>query len=229
MISQPIKIIIVDDHALVRKGMRILLDGLDEICVIGEAANGLQAIDLAERLEPDVVLMDLDMPVMDGIEAIHRILAIRPDQRIIVITGYLEDDRLIQAIKAGAQGYLVKTTDTEDLVRSIRDVYEGKPFLDPYVVCRILRNVGERETSQPKDGGLLTERELEILRLLTLGKSDHEIADLLVVTDVTVRTHISRILNKLHLKNRVQAALYCLRLGLVSIYELDSLERSDPV
>ncbi len=218
MESQTIQVIIVDDHAMVRKGIQILLDQFEGIRVIGEAGNGLQAIELVKDLEPDVVLMDLTMPVMDGIEAIHRILALRPQQHILVLTGFLDDERLIQAIQAGAQGCIEKTIPPEELVQSIRDVCAGKPTLSSGVAWRVLRGIsGAEMPGQQKDR--LSEREVQILRLLTQGKLDQEIAEELVLTEVTIRTHISRILAKLGLENRVQAALYGLRSGLVSISE----------
>jgi NarL family two-component system response regulator LiaR len=217
MDSQTIQVMLVDDHSMVRQGIRILLEQFEGIEVIGEAANGSKAIELVQDLQPDVVLMDLTMPGMDGIEAIHRIIAIRPNQHIIVLTGFLDDERLIRAVKAGAHGCVDKTIPPEDLVQAIRDVYSGKPSLSAGIAWRILRGITGSEVQQSKDK--LSERETQILRLLTQGKLDEEIAQELVLTEVTIRTHISRILAKLGLENRVQAALYGLRSGLVSISE----------
>ncbi|MGE5378006.1 MAG: response regulator [Bacteroidota bacterium] len=217
MTSQTIQVMIVDDHTMVREGMKILLDQFEDIHVVGEAANGLQAIELVEYLDPDVILMDLTMPVMDGIEAIHRILGVRLRQHILVLTGLLDEERLIQAIRAGAEGCVDKTIPPEELVQSIRDVYSGKPSLSSGIAWRVLRGVIGNETGQKKDK--LSEREIQILRLLTQGKLDGEIAQELVLAEVTIRTHISRILSKLGLENRVQAALYGLRSGLVAISE----------
>ena len=218
MESQPIRVMIVDDHAMVRAGMKLLLEQFDGIQVIGEAANGYQAIELVESLSPDVILMDLHMPAMDGIEATRRILAIQPNQHIIVLTGMLDDERLFQAVHAGAQGCAEKTVQPEELVQSIRDVSSGKPSLSPGIAWRVLRGLaGSDKAGQTKDR--LSEREIQILRLMTQGKLDDEIARELVLTEVTIRTHISRILTKLGLENRVQAALYGLRSGLVSITE----------
>jgi len=222
MVSQTIQVMIVDDHTMVREGIKILLDQFEDIHVVGDAANGLQAIELVERLDPDVILMDLTMPGMDGIEATKKILTIRRDQHIIILTGLLNDERLIQAVQAGAQGCVDKTIDPEDLVQAIRDVCLGKPSLSSGIAWRILRGMSGLETTgQPKDR--LSEREIQILRLLTQGKLDGEIARELVLTEVTIRTHISRILSKLGLENRVQAALYGLRSGLVSISESSDL------
>jgi two-component system, NarL family, response regulator LiaR len=225
MINQPIRILLVDDHAMVRKGIRLLLDGTDEFCIIGEAANGVKAIELVQQLEPDVVLMDLEMPVMDGLQAIRRIMTIRPQQHIIVLSGYLEDNRLLQAISAGAQGYIGKTTDTEELFRAIRDVYSGRPSLDAKIAWRILHGAGGRSPS-PQNENRLTKREAEVLCLLAEGKEDWEIAQELVLTNVTIRTHISRVLWKLNLDSRVQAALYALRAGLVDLNDMAVVEET---
>jgi DNA-binding NarL/FixJ family response regulator len=225
MESQRIGVMIVDDHAMVRAGMKILLNEYDDLNVIGEAANGLKAIELVDQLDPDVILMDLHMPVMDGIEATRRILAKRPLQHIIVLTGMLDEERLFQAIQAGAQGCVEKTIQPEELLQAIRDVGSGKPSLSPGIAWRVLRGLaGSDKSEKPKDR--LSDRETQILRLMTQGKLDEEIAQELVLTEVTIRTHISRILTKLGLENRVQAALYGLRTGLVSIAETSDLTDS---
>jgi NarL family two-component system response regulator LiaR len=223
MNNQPIQILIVDDHAMVRKGIRALLNEYQDVRVIGEAANGLKAIEQVERLKPDVVLIDLAMPVMDGIEAIKKIIANHPDERIIVLTSYPGDDKLFPAIKAGARGYLLKDAQPEELVQSIRNVYSGEPSLNPTIAWRILRGMSGVEPEK-RSAEELSERELEVLRLLTKGKTDQEIAKQLVLTDVTIRTHVSRILSKLGLKNRVQAALYGIRTGIVSLDDTDEVD-----
>jgi NarL family two-component system response regulator LiaR len=218
MDSQTIRVLIVDDHSMVRQGIKILLEQFEGIYVIGEAANGQIAIELVEKLNPDVILMDLTMPVMNGIEATKKIIARWPNQPILILTGLLDDENLFQAIQAGAQGCIDKTIEPEELVQSIRDVCSGKPSLSAGIAWKILRGMTDTGTpGQPKDK--LSEREIQILRMLTQGKLDHEIAEELVLTEVTIRTHISRILSKLGLENRVQAALYGLRSGLVSISE----------
>jgi two-component system, NarL family, response regulator LiaR len=228
--THSIRILIVDDHTMVRSGLKILLEQFDGISVVGEAGNGFQAIELAKQLQPDVILMDLSMPGMDGIEAIQRILAIRPGQHILVLTGFLDEERLIQAVRAGAQGCVDKTIPPEELVQSIRDVCLGKPSLSSGLAWQVLRGMTRDEIGQKKNN--LSERELQVLRLLTQGKQDEEIAQELVLTEVTIRTHISRILFKLGLENRVQAVLYGLRSGLVSISEtvevLDAQHRAFP-
>ena len=213
--GQAIQVMLVDDHAMVRAGLKVLLEQFEGIKVVGEAASGFQAIELVKQLQPDVILMDLSMPGMDGIEAIRRILAILPGQHILVLTGFLDEERLIQAIQVGAKGCVDKTISAEELIQAIRDVYLGKPSLSSGLAWRVLRGMTGNETRQQKDK--LSEREIEVLRLMTQGKLDAEIAQELVLTEVTVRTHISRILIKLGLENRVQAALYGLRSGLVSI------------
>lgn len=214
-----IQVLIVDDHAMVRRGLKILLEQFAGIQVVGEAANGLQSIELVTRLQPDVVLMDLIMPVMDGIEAIQRIMVIRPDQRILVLTASLDGETFIQAVKAGAQGYFAKDVEPEELVRSIQKVCQGKPVFDSRFVMETIRrakieNISSRLPDQ------LSEKELAILRMLSHGMTDQEIAHKLFVSEVTVRTHISRIIRKLHLQNRVQAVLYSLRSGLVPESEI---------
>jgi DNA-binding NarL/FixJ family response regulator len=226
--GQPIRVMLVDDHVMVRAGIKVLLEQFDGIDVVGEASNGFKAIELVKQLLPDVILMDLSMPGMDGIEAIQRILAIRPGQHILVLTAFVDEERLIQAVRAGAQGCVDKTISPEELVQAIRDVCSGKPSLSSGLAWRVLREMTGNEIRQQKNK--LSEREIEVLRLMTQGKLDEEIAQELVLTEVTIRTHISRILFKLGLENRVQAALYCLRSGLVSISEssevLDAQHRS---
>jgi NarL family two-component system response regulator LiaR len=225
MENQPIQVLIVDDHAMVRKGIQALLNEYEDIEVIGEAANGLKAIELVDRLNPDVILIDLAMPVMDGIEAIKKILTDHPDAHIIVLTSYPGEDKLFPAIKAGALGYLLKDAQPEDLVQSIRNVHGGEPALNPAIAWKILRGMSGAEPAE-RSAEELSDRELEVLRLLTMGKTDQEIAKQLVLTDVTIRTHISRILSKLGLKNRVQAALYGIRTGMVSLDETNDVNGS---
>jgi two-component system, NarL family, response regulator LiaR len=217
-----IKVLIADDHTMVRRGLKILLEQFPEIRVVGEAANGLQAVEYVSRLRPDVVLMDLVMPVMDGIEAIQRIRAFDPDQRIIVLTASANGEYFVQAIKAGAQGYFAEDLDPEELIQAIRNVYQGKPAFDSRLVWEVIRRGNiEFISSQPPDE--LSEKEVEILRMLTHGMTDLAISRELFVTEVTVRTHISRIVRKLGLQNRVQAVLYSLHSGLVTESEIANL------
>jgi DNA-binding NarL/FixJ family response regulator len=213
-VARLIQVLIVDDHTMVRRGLKILLEQFPGIKVVGEAANGLQAIEYVSRLRPDIVLMDLAMPVMNGIEAIQRIIALHPDQHIIVLTASSDGETFVQAIQAGVLGYVVKDLDPEELVRAIRNVHQGRPEFDSRFVREVIRRARMEDFSSQLPGQL-SEKEVEILRMLTHGMTDQEIARELVVTDVTIRTHISRILRKLGLENRVQAVLYSLRSGLV--------------
>ncbi len=216
---QSIRVMIVDDHKMVRKGLRLVLEQFEGICVTGEASNGLEAIELVEQLNPDVILMDLSMPGMNGVDAIQRIMATQPNQHIIVLTGFLDEERAVEAIKAGAQGCADKNVSPEELIQVIWDVYSGNPSLRSDLAWRILRRSSSvQQPRRSKD--TLSERELQILLLMAQGKLDQEIAQELVITEVTIRTHISRMLAKLGLENRVQAVLYCLRSGLISITEI---------
>jgi len=209
---------IVDDHIMVRHGLRILLQEFEGLTVICEADNGVKAIELAERFQPDMILLDLTMPVMDGIETIKRLIAMQPDQRILILTGFLDEGRVFKAIQAGALGCVEKTIEPEELVQAVRDVSMGKPVLSPSIAWKVLRGIIESEAPGNSEDQL-SNRECEVLRLMTQGKLDQEIAQELVLSEVTIRSHISRILTKLRLENRVQAALYGLRSGLVSISE----------
>ena len=220
MSKDAIGILLVDDHEVVRRGIAALLATEDSVEVVGEAANGEEAITKAAKLEPDVILMDLEMAGVGGIEAIERIVGSDPESRILVLTSFAADDKVFPAIKAGASGYLLKDTGPEDLVEAIRQVYRGDSSLHPAIARKPLREVSKpapgKQTTDP-----LTERELEVLLLLAKGKSNHEIADELVISEATVRTHVSNILGKLHLASRTQAALYALREGLASLDDME--------
>jgi two-component system, NarL family, response regulator LiaR len=216
--NQLIKVLVVDRLKMVRQGIDALLGEYEDIRVIGEADNGPSAIQLIERLKPDVVLTELVLPGMDGVEAIRKMAAARPGVRILVLTGYTGDDKILAAIRAGALGYLLKSAQPEELVQAIRDVSAGEPAFSPKITWKLLHGIGPENTTRPA-AAALSQREIEVLRLMTLGKTDHEIAEQLVLGDVTIRTHISRILSKLGLKNRVLAALYGVRTGLVSLEE----------
>jgi NarL family two-component system response regulator LiaR len=216
MEPHPIRLLIVDDQGIVRKGIRALLAEVDEMNVVGEAVDGLDAVDKAKALIPDVVLMDLVMPRMDGIEAIRRIKAQQPDARILALTSFVADDQVFPAIKAGALGYLLKDSDPDDLIVAIHNVFNGVPFLHPNIARKMLEELSRPPEEHPTPE-LLTERETEVLQLVAQGISNQEIADRLVISEATVRTHIGNILGKLHLANRVQAALYALRKGLTSL------------
>jgi two-component system, NarL family, response regulator LiaR len=223
MASQPIQIMIVDDHAMVRKGMKAYLQEFEDICVIGEAADGGQAVQLVEQLQPDVVLMDLLMPGTSGIETIQRMIAIQQNIRIIVLTGYMGDEKFLQAIRAGALGYILKNAQPEELVQSIKTVYAGKPaFTSAIAWTAMQRMSGVRINEQFATG--LSKREIEVLRLVTKGDTDKDIARKLVVSVNTIRTHVGRIKIKLGVHSRVQAALYSLRSGMVPLDEIRDLD-----
>lgn len=213
-----IKVLVVDDHPVVRKGIRSLLAEEEDIQVVGEAVNGLEAIALLKQVKPDVILMDLVMPEMNGIEAIQEIVKLIPDARILVMTSFAADDKVFPSIKAGALGYLLKDSDPEDLIRMIRQVHRGELSIHPTIARKVIQELN-RPAHEPLTPSPLTEREVEILQYLAKGVENKEIARLLFLREATVRTHVSNILGKLQLANRVQATLYALKKG---IAQLDS-------
>jgi NarL family two-component system response regulator LiaR len=214
--TTPIRVLIADDHEILRKGIRALLSTEPDIQVVGETGNGLETVAQAKMLRPDVILMDLVMPVMDGIEATRRITAAQPDTRVLVLTSFAADDKVFPAIKAGALGYILKDSGPVELVEAIHHVYQGQPSLEPSIALKMLQELSHPPQRSPTPDPL-TERELEVLKLLAQGKSNREIAEQLVITELTVRTHVSNILGKLHLASRTQAALYALKEGLASL------------
>lgn len=216
MSQTPIRVLIADDHAIVRRGIRALLAEIEAIQVIGEASNGQDAIDLSVELEPDVILMDLMMPGVDGIEATRRITANQEQAHILVLTSFATDDMVFPAIKAGALGYLLKDSEPADLIQAIQQVHRGEPSLPPIIASKVLREM-QHPAEHPPTPDPLTNRELQVLRLVAKGLGNPEIAAQLVVTEATVRSHVSNILSKLHLANRVQATLYALHEGLTSL------------
>ena len=206
----PIRILIVDDHAVVRQGLRMFL-GLDpELEVVGEAGDGAEAVEQVRRLGPDVVLMDLLMPKMDGVAATAAIRAEMPDVEVIALTSVLEDASVVGAVRAGAMGYLLKDTQADDLCAAIKAAAAGQVQLSPQAAARLLR-----EVRAPESPEALTERETEVLRLLARGKANKEIARALSIGDQTVKSHVGRILAKLGVQSRTQAALHAVRIGLV--------------
>src|SRR5512143_3316608 len=215
---KPIRLLIVDDQAIVRKGIRALLAEVKGMDVIGEAGDGLEAVRLAADLRPDVILMDLVMPKLDGIEAIRQIMAGQPQARILVLTSFASDDKVFPAIKAGALGYLLKDSEPEELIAAIKNIQRGEPFLHPSIAPKVLEELSHPAGSPPTPEPL-TERELEVLQLVAQGYSNQAISEKLVISDATVRTHIGNILTKLHLANKVQAALYALRKGISNLDE----------
>ncbi len=210
-----IRVLITDDHGVVRQGLRMFLSLDPEMDVVGEAANGQEALALARDLKPDVVLMDLLMPVMDGIEATRAIRSELPEVEVIALTSVLDDGSVTGAVRAGALGYLLKDTDSEELSRAIKAAAEGRVHLVPEAAARLIR-----EVKAPESHEVLTERETEVLRLLARGKANKQIATSLFVSEKTVKAHVSSILMKLGVQSRTQAALHAVRTGLVSIEEL---------
>jgi DNA-binding NarL/FixJ family response regulator len=205
-----IRILIVDDHSVVRQGLRMFLSLDPELEVIGEASNGEEAIQQVKKLNPDVVLMDLLMPVMDGITATQVIRRENPDSEVIALTSVLEDASVVNAVRAGAIGYLLKDTQADELCRAIKAAASGQVQLSPKAAERLMREIRAPESPEK-----LTERETEVLRLLAIGKSNKEIASEMYISETTVKTHVSNILMKLNVPSRTQAALHAVRIGLV--------------
>jgi NarL family two-component system response regulator LiaR len=226
MDTLPIRVLLTDDHAIVRKGVRALLATERDIQVVGEASNGAEAVAQAEALCPDVILMDLMMPTLDGIEATRQITALFPSVRVIVLTSFAADEKVFPAIKAGALGYLLKDSGPEELIRAIRQVYRGEPSLEPSIARKVLLELAQPPKQQPLTANPLTEREFDVLRLIAKGCSNKEIALKLSVSDLTVRTHVSNILGKLHLASRTQAALYALQKGITSLEDIPAIRDS---
>lgn len=221
--TEPIRVYITDDHPVVRRGIRDLLATESDIDVIGEAADGQRAVEEIEKLQPDVALMDLVMPVMDGVEATRQVRERSPSTRVLVLTSFASDDQVFPAIKAGALGYMIKDTPPEELVEAIRQVQRGEPSLHPTIARKLLTEVSTPSEAPPTTDPL-TERELDVLKLLAQGLSNQEIAGKLVISVTTVYTHVSNILSKLHLASRTQAALYAVRQGYASLYKRDDKE-----
>jgi len=216
--SEEIHLLIADDHAVVREGMRSLIATEPGMTIVGEAENGLEATRLAAELNPDVILLDLVMPEMDGLGAIEAIRAVDSKARILVLTSFDEDEKIFAAVKAGAMGYLLKDTSPSQLLNAIRDVHKGLPSMHPTIAHKLMSEL-RRKSDLPPTEDPLTEREVEVLKLVAQGLPNQEIAEKLVLSERTVRTHVSNILSKLHLANRTQAALYALREGLADLGE----------
>ena len=214
--TETICILIADDHAVVREGLRGLIESEQGMEVVAEAENGAQAIELAAAHEPDVILLDLLMPEVDGLAAIKGIRLQDPKARILVLTSFDDDERIYSAIEAGALGYLLKDSSPADLLQAIRDVHAGLPSMTPAVAHKLMQEI-QRASDLPPTPEPLTEREMEVLKLLAQGLPNQEIAEKLVISERTARTHVSSILGKLHLANRTQAALYALREGIADL------------
>ena len=209
--AEPIGVLIVDDHAVVREGLRTFLELQEGLEVVGEASDGEEAIGLAERLRPDVVLMDLVMPKLGGVEAMRELRRRVPGARVIVLTSFLDDDRLLPALRAGAAGYLLKNVEPQELARAVRAADGGEALIDPAVAARLVEALADRRADDHPEQ--LTPREREVLGLIGRGFSNKRIALELGVAEKTVKTHVSHLLAKLGVADRTQAALYAVRLG----------------
>lgn len=214
--SRPIRVLITDDHPIVRKGLRTLISSEPGMEVIGEAADGIEAVLKTRQLKPDLLLLDMVMPRQDGLQTIQEIRRENEEVGILVLTSFAEDSKIFPAIKAGASGYLLKDTAPEQLIQAIYDVHAGKSSLDPSVALKVIQELN-RPSTLPLTHSPLTERELEVLKLVAQGLTNSEIAHELYIGERTVGNHISTILGKLHLANRTQAALFALREGIVSL------------
>lgn len=214
--AQTIRVLVVDDHAIVREGLRALISGKPDMELVGEAADGEEAVLKARSLQTDVILMDLIMPHKGGLAAIREIRQENPEARIVVLTSFGDDSQVLPAIKAGALGYLLKDSSPQELIEAIRCVYRGESSLQPSVARKLILKISQSQKLTPGTD-ILTERESEVLKLVAHGLSNETIARQLAVSEGTVRVHVSNILGKLHLENRTQAALYALREKLVTL------------
>jgi DNA-binding NarL/FixJ family response regulator len=220
-----IRVLIVDDHAMVRQGLRTFLELQDSsvlpIEIAGEASNGIEAVELALSTQPDIVLLDLVMPEMDGLQATPKIIECSPNSRVIILTSFGDEDKVLPAIRAGAQGYLLKDIPPNELVQAVREAYLGKVQLHPEVAKKLMSAVATKEeppasrAATNSENGL-TEREQEVLQRIADGMNNREIAEKLFISEKTVKTHVSNILSKLHLEDRTQAAIYALKHGLAT-------------
>jgi NarL family two-component system response regulator LiaR len=214
--SDVIRLIIVDDHAVVRQGLKAFLATEDDIELLGEATNGREAVDLVAKLSPDVVLMDLVMPELDGIGATAAIKQNMPQVEVLVMTSFIEDEKVFGAMRAGATGYVLKDSDPEEVVNAIRSAAAGESPLDPRVVRRLMQEFTPAKPKPESSQEPLSEREIEVLKLVAKGYSNQTIAEHLIISPKTAKTHVSNILSKLGLASRTQAAVYALKEGLVS-------------
>jgi NarL family two-component system response regulator LiaR len=213
--NNPITVLLVDDHKLVRQGVRAFLEAHAEFLVVGEAESGAEAVKLAEQHIPDVVLMDLIMPEMDGVEATRQVKNISPRSQIVVLTSYHDDEHIFPALEAGATSYILKDIDMEELAEAIRRSARGEVTLHPRVAARILQELHGAKRDEVNPFTELTKREMEVLKLIANGLNNAEIAEQLVISDHTVKGHVSNIFSKLHLADRTQAAVYAWQKGVV--------------
>jgi DNA-binding NarL/FixJ family response regulator len=220
--GETVRVAVVDDQRLFTKGLSGLVDMLPGVEVVGVAYNGEEAVALCRREEPDVVLMDISMPKMDGISATREIRALLPQTAVIILTGHEEDEHVFEGIKAGAQGYLLKDSDPEDLSRAIQSVYAGNTIIAPDLAQKMLNTFEYGRSKSPQlSPPPLTERELEVIRALAQGMSDRQIAGSLGISEKTVRNHTSNIYRKLHIFDRTQAVIYAIREGVIDVEELE--------
>jgi NarL family two-component system response regulator LiaR len=217
-VAEPIRVLIVDDHAVVREGLRAFLEVQEGIAVAGEAADGQEAIEAAARLRPDVVLMDLVMPRLDGVAAMRSLRERVPDTRVIVLTSFLDDDKLLPALRSGAAGYLLKNAQPQELARAVRTAHAGEALLDPVVAARLVEKLGENGDEEPLDR--LTPREREVLVLIGRGFPNKLIARELDISEKTVKTHVGHVLAKLGVTDRTQAAVVAVRAGLAGPHRI---------
>ncbi len=213
--NEAIRIVLVDDHNLVRIGLKAYFATLVDILVVGEASNGEEAVRLAVDLAPDVVLMDLIMPGMDGVEATRQVKKASPRTQVIVVTSYHEDEHIFPAIRAGALSYVLKDIDPDELADAIRRANGGEAVLNPRVAARLVKELHGQREDAVNPFNELTNRELEVLRQIAAGRSNHDIAEALVISEKTVKSHVTNILNKLHLADRTQAAVFAWQEGIV--------------
>jgi two-component system, NarL family, response regulator LiaR len=214
--ADPIRVLLVDDHAVVREGLRNFLALQDGLEIVGEACDGAEAIEQAQRLEPDVILMDLVMPGLDGIGAMRQLRIRAPDSRVIVLTSFLDDERVLPAIQAGAAGYLLKNVEPSELARAIRAAHAGDAIIDPTAAARLMNAIADDTRPRIEEQERLTRRERDVLELIARGQSNKRIALELGISEKTVKTHVGHLLAKLGVSDRTQAALMAVRQGLVS-------------
>jgi len=212
-VADAIRVLIVDDHSVVREGLQAFLQLQDDLEVVGEAADGEEAIEAASRLQPDVILMDLVMPRLGGVAAMRRLREEVPEARVIVLTSFIDDDKLLPALRAGAAGYLLKNTEPQELARAVRAAHAGEALLDPVVAARLVETLAAEDGQEPLDR--LTPREREVLVLIGRGFSNKRIANELDLSEKTVKTHVGHVLAKLGVTDRTQAAVVAVRAGIV--------------
>ena len=213
--TEKIKVVMVDDHSMIRIGLKAYFNTIPDIEIVGEAASGEEALQVVEATQPDVVLMDLIMEGMDGVEATKQIRKICPTSRVIILTSYHEDLHIFPAIRAGALSYVLKDIDPDDLAKAIRRAHAGEAMINPQVAARMVKEIQGVNREEENPFLELTEREMDVLRLIAVGRNNQEIAGELVISEKTVKTHITNIFSKLHLKDRTQAAAYAWQNGIV--------------